>query len=686
MRMIKRVICVLLTCYLCINTFYNKAYASTIDVSSHSEAVLGSGETKDSIFTLTDLSAITPGSQLDISATIITSEGYTWEVPIIWIDSNGNISKGVALENTKYNPVIAFFIATQYKPYYADKTYELRISDDLIGIFGGSELLSVYSELSNITYIFLGDSSQLLVQVGQDKIMGWFSAIINADANNQDAGQGGSSENIARKFLDVYCSKTALDNIDETSLYLLVYSIMYELEPQAVKILEDNFPAFKEAAQNNQLSSEIGLYVYYEKGDNDGMAAHETPDGALAYTRYDFIERDGALYFGQLIAVDVNSCILKDENDNPITNEEGKFILVNRSVELENTILHEMFHAFMNDYNRVGMTGIANADEWIYYTDEVKELQDKTMFPGWFVEGLATSVESAYQFHQYSFKFLRYEFDYSGETASGDFGDAYKSDTFLEDYTSIYFYLPNGDGTTTEEELYFDIETSDKLEAKYVAGYLACLYLGEMAAINAGYGSAIREDGTVDNEIIKNGVNIILEDLHNGQTLDSLINEISNGAYENTSDFEAKFIKGNYHMVDYTDGSGQYKEYEGDASSIDFCVTLLNQMNEVETDGEIANGSILTNFDNTEETLMVEDYSPDTNEFVIAESNDFADSDVEQWSDGGTSRSGAEENTDNAVSYSSSEGGGVSNNPVAAKEDYTNSNNQAAAKLDEDNN
>jgi len=70
------------------------------------------------------------------------------------------------------------------------------------------------------------------------------------------------------------------------------------------------------------LSKEISLYIYYENGDKDGIEEHEyVAPGAIAYVNGGFSEEgDGGHRF-----------------------------------------CHELFHAFMDDYNRTGMTGLSDS-------------------------------------------------------------------------------------------------------------------------------------------------------------------------------------------------------------------------------------------------------------------------------------------------------------------------------------
>ena len=72
--------------------------------------------------------------------------------------------------------------------------------------------------------------------------------------------------------------------------------------------------------------------------------------------------------------------------------ETGLHILTtddNRLQDLENTIVHEMLHVLMHDYNRVGMSGFVKEDMWwdsSYSNEEKQQLFRESRFPTWFME------------------------------------------------------------------------------------------------------------------------------------------------------------------------------------------------------------------------------------------------------------------------------------------------------------
>ena len=74
---------------------------------------------------------------------------------------------------------------------------------------------------------------------------------------------------------DLYCAQTAKDALTPDQLEELTDLLETSIEPQAVNLLIDRFPCFRAAAEKNELGREIGLYIYYEAGDQDGIGDHE---------------------------------------------------------------------------------------------------------------------------------------------------------------------------------------------------------------------------------------------------------------------------------------------------------------------------------------------------------------------------------------------------------------------------
>ena len=77
------------------------------------------------------------------------------------------------------------------------------------------------------------------------------------------------------RLVDLYCSQSAKNALGEEQLQKLVSLIVTSIEPQAVNRLIECFPCFQDAAANDEIGREIGLYIYYGTGDQDGIEEHE---------------------------------------------------------------------------------------------------------------------------------------------------------------------------------------------------------------------------------------------------------------------------------------------------------------------------------------------------------------------------------------------------------------------------
>jgi len=297
--------------------------------------------------------------------------------------------------------------------------------------------------------------------------------------------------------------------------------------------------------------------------------------------------------------------------------------------------VHELFHAIMDDYNRTGMLGatdIRNAitdENGNFPIPELAALYAALHYPCWFIEGTASSVENTYQSRHDMFKMLRSE--QGSET------------TFTDFYTAeglLYNYL---NAAQDDESLFFDLAYSSGYDedgsevnadqSRYVSGYLATMYLSELAAKKSG-GSAIEVDEgtvTISSERLRAGLNWILECMHDGETLDQVVYDLSpvdaNGKkiYADTNDFEAKFIKGVGAQL--SDGVS----YAGDGASLEFATTFLNHLVAIENtmgQDKKPNGSILMDF-GTDLGSPLDSSKDSSSDFLqIVESNELVESTV----------------------------------------------------------
>ncbi|SES64738.1 flagellin N-terminal helical domain-containing protein [[Clostridium] polysaccharolyticum] len=183
--------------------------------------------------------------------------------------------------------------------------------------------------------------------------------------------------------------------------------------------------------------------------------------------------------------------------------------------QLEGTIAHEMIHGFMDELLTKGMVG-----------------DDSTRYPLWFMEGMAQSAVGGY----------------------ANYNDWVNGGLRINETKSV------------DQISNIVMSSSNKLSANsgnasYGTGYLACMYLGQLASGKGLSSSAI----TATN--ISAGLDTILKKLGEGNSLDSVINEVSEGKYTSTAQFEQKF---------------------GDTDSATFVKDLTVKV------GSTGNGSVLT--------------------------------------------------------------------------------------------
>ena len=401
------------------------------------------------------------------------------------------------------------------------------------------------------------------------------SRIDGLEEPDEEEGQTDQKEPLTREELLEHCADNTLKRYGEDEMVNLVELIINTIQPQAVEFIKNSFPAFAEAAKAGDLGKEIGLYIYRLYGDKDGVKAHaDTSLQALAYVGYNISkDEQGKAEFGYIIGLNTIYFQYKDEDGNLHIDYSEQ-----AAADLDNSIIHEMFHAFMLDYNRTGSIGTRNPEDYFRRSEDLQNIRDVYEFPAWFTEGMASAVENVYQYRYAYFQLLRYE-------GNGRIGDRHTAENLLNTYLTNLFILEDDE----EYEDSYDIGSGEQTTTSlYVTGYLADLYLGELAARQIYEDSSVTLDNggnkKVSSETIRMGLNSILERLHEGETLDQIIRSISNGRYKSTSDFEEKFIKG-------SDG-------KGDRDSIDFCVDFLNYMRDIGKNSTyIPNGSILFDFD-----------------------------------------------------------------------------------------
>lgn len=575
------------------------------------------------------------GMTLDDEATVTTAEHATWQIPVLWVSDDLQVVSGEVLEDCSYVPVLAFYVPQEYA--LEGDTFAVTLSDELSELFGTDEIVSVYDSRTGITYILPASLVGLFARadnVVQD----------STETNELEAFVGaeqGQSQETTPTLVDIYCSQTAKDALSNEDLEWLIDLILHRLEPQAVNLLLSKFPSFGEAAARGEISTQIGLYIYFEKGDDDGKYEHGTAPDTVAYALSATSEIDGSPKFCHMLGLDTLALVRKNNAGEPIRDPStGKFTLLREGsslTSLQNTIVHELFHAIMADYNRTGMTGTNDLEDirvdatGNYAHPDRFSRMALIEYPRWFLEGSATAVENVYQYHYDSFELLRRE-----NYGLGKPNRLYDANTLFNNYaygmkdknTFAYFDLEYHN--TYTDDAGNNINTN---YSRYTSGYLATLYLSDLAArhINDGE-SAIRvgDDGTttIDATRLRMGLDSLMRWMHEGQTMDELVNSLSptddnnQPIYKNTDDLTKKFIKGE------KNGEG---EYVGDEESLAFTVAYLNNLRKIEEElpkEDDPNGSILQDFDVNYQSMLDPNQEATAPVLAIAESNGLVESSV----------------------------------------------------------
>lgn len=377
-----------------------------------------------------------------------------------------------------------------------------------------------------------------------------------------------------------------LEKYGEELLCDFVDEIVFVLEPQAVNLLAKNFPAFAKAIEEEQITAETGFVLDaeipalggfggYWEGENGKWFSALTinPDWMFAH---EFVEDEET--------GEVKMKLLTDENGNPYIDDNGWTVL-------ENTLTHEMMHAFMYDYTRGGM------------------LNGENEFPLWFTEGAASMTDDCYAYRIGNY----YELMSSEDPGTGEV--TYNPFNIVTNYWNLT--KKDEEGNPTADRAY-DITLEDG-RSEYVIGYLADMYLSILAyqayvsdepigfgADNDGLSEEERADlmGTTCSEMLCEGLNAILERLHEGDSLDEVIADISSKVdgvnFDDTEDFEREFL-------------------DGDNSSDIYAAMLMMLFREFTeiNEGELPAGNVLLPLNTPDGTFLAEAEADDVDAFEI---------------------------------------------------------------------
>ncbi len=605
---------------------------------------------------ITDLDKPVAGRTLDSTAKIRTNENVTWDIPVTWVDEKGNAAVKAEPGKTYY-PTFTFFFPAGYESAQVDSTgrVAIRLPQFLTDMYGTEGMLYAADTQTGLTYIsFAGNVSQKRAESDFSK---WLSSISSelaeltdeewklfaaeleraiqseaetaaaasgqADAQEPAPSQGGEEAPVPaprRDYVDLYCAPSAVNTYDRQFLEWFAGYIKDTVQPQAVNYIVDRFPqSFGSAVSSGEeLSYHIGLYIYNVEGTIDGQPAVEN---ALAYVQSDYADVTTRSQYSQIMAVNTESVLEQDEEGNWRIKESEK-------ANLDNTIVHEMFHAFMNDYTRYGM---------YMTTGESGTMASGEAFPIWFVEGSASAVENVYQYRTYMFA----QMATAGEGGTLSYTEASIKDGYI-----------NSESAAADNRLNLSYcDSQYNTASAYVAGYLATLYLANLQAEKDG-NNVIEFDGTgydinIDN--LRSGLDKILLRLHGDaehdpEKMDTIVADISTyvpegyedpiSRYENTAAFAESFISGD--------------DEEAAGASLYFTSYYLAWLNaQSYTDEGVtvaANGSIMNQAQNYK-TPLTDDISTDSSIYLIPELDGMIVSSVDDdraMATGGTTLVGPE--------------------------------------------
>lgn len=571
-------------------------------------------------FRVTNLNPPSHGQLLDSSATVTADSGLSWEIPVIWVDQNGNMLN-IALDIdgvVACYPILAFYLPEGYAMAMGNNvTYDISMPDFVTDLMARSGVATLSNPASGVTYI-----TPLLPgnnKVEANKTTQYYAYYNEVQEETESVpaqteakpyvpeeqraggstggggGRKGKPNNYAKykqegttEDLLIHCSDNAKNAFTEQQddLAWFVSFVKNVIEPEATALLEKKFPAYKEAAKNNELGKNLGLYVYFEKADDasGGQNADETGDadeagnsGTVAKVEWDYDDNGELTY---RLCVDVSSFYELKTTDNKDGTQTTRYEFAEDEAYalLDNTIVHELMHVHMLDYTRTGMTGKQYDEKSKTYLNN-----EKVKYPEWFIEGMAMAVDSPYQYLNKPFK-----------DCYGYSDGKYDKDSLINEYITSSAMKLGSAGTSND----------DALKGVYASGYLANVYLAYLAANEYDKKDAIKEKNgkviSIDSKVILSGMNHILEKLHDGTPLDQIISEISpidkeNGKhFSGTEDFANKFIASNG------------EEGDGGASA-DFCAKLLNYFEQHSDEKASVNGSILLDFTNTQNYQLTTD-------------------------------------------------------------------------------
>ena len=112
--------------------------------------------------TITGLQAPEIGKPLPDHADVESAEGVRWEIPVFWMDEDGNELSGTA-ETEDCFPILAFYLPPEYTMAEDDV---VAISDEVLALFRGKTFYTVYDAGTGMIYILVSVTRPGLLVTG----------------------------------------------------------------------------------------------------------------------------------------------------------------------------------------------------------------------------------------------------------------------------------------------------------------------------------------------------------------------------------------------------------------------------------------------------------------------------------------------------------------------------------------
>ncbi|MBO4336983.1 MAG: hypothetical protein J5842_02820 [Lachnospiraceae bacterium] len=228
---------------------------------------------------ITGLDEPVPGAPFDTGATVVSAEGVSWDIPVIWVDESGK-KASVPAAGKSYYPSFIFYVPAGYKISGTDATgrFTVQLPSFVTILSGQGGLVFAADPSTGITYIFCPSG----YSTGQASVPEWSLSQNSpwSDSKDESKSDQDETEDPVSEKVRMYCTDSAIDTLGNDFLEWFIDIVKNTLVPQATNLLREKFPeSFGSAQPGYELSHNIGLYIYYHTGELDGQAL---PDNAWA--------------------------------------------------------------------------------------------------------------------------------------------------------------------------------------------------------------------------------------------------------------------------------------------------------------------------------------------------------------------------------------------------------------------